>query len=152
MTFINSRYIKIIFFIVLTSVIISCENNHKSDLHLLDQLPDKGIVLTPNDLFSDELNNSRFLFFSKITEMQADSNRIFNEDEFYGYVRSMGVQFILIPSYLQKNKNSDFPWMLNKRFQVCPGGPDKKYDYYYILLNWDNTTNSFHFYKFIYTE
>ncbi|MFK5857241.1 MAG: hypothetical protein QM503_14010 [Bacteroidota bacterium] len=118
---------------------------------ILLQLPENNrVALVPNLLAS--LGKSKFntISFDDMALMQDKSGNKYSEKKFYEVARSLGVQYILISSDMTNSNNVQFPWMTNKNFRVCPGTIDHKTKTYYTLLVWDNSKNSYHFFKFLY--
>lgn len=139
-----NRYCPITYFLFVL-LISGCTYTKVYDyVSILEQLPDDGrVILVPNDFINISTSNYNLLSFNNV----GSSN---NEEEFYLKAQSLGVQYIIISSDMIEVNNQQFPWMLNKNFKVCPGLPDKNTESYFVLLVWDNTKNSYHFFKFIY--
>ena len=118
---------------------------------ILSQIPDnKRLVLVPGEIFKSGTENYKVISFDEIVLMQKKDGHTYDEVEFYIKSRSLGVQYILISSEMTGRTNPNFPWMINKNFRVCPGNVDHKSQRYYTLLVWDNSKNSYHFFKFLY--
>ncbi len=128
-------------------IITNCTSTKEVDPDfILKQLPvDNRIILVPSSFINNATSGYNLLPFSDI-----DGTK--DEEEFYNKIRKLGVQYVLISSEMTLENNEQFPWMTNKNFRICPGNVDHKTDKYYILLVWDNTINSYHFFKFVYGE
>jgi len=126
-------------------LILSCSHHKPIDVvSILSQLPvDNRPILVPESLVNKATSVYNLISFDSIRSID-------NEEVFYTEARSLGIQYILISSSMIEDGNQQFPWMLNKNFKVCPGFPDKNAESYFVLLVWDNTKNSYHFFKFIY--
>ncbi len=118
---------------------------------ILSKLPDDSrLILVPEEIFKSNSENFNVISINNIVIIQEKEGVSYDEEEFYKKARTLGVQYILISSDMTRNTNTDFPWMTNKNFRVCPGNVDHKTERYYILLVWDNSKNSYHFFKFLY--
>lgn len=120
---------------------------------ILSQIPDDNrLILVPTEIAS--FNNEKFttISFDDIALMQEKEGHTYNEEELFEKVRSLGVQYILISSDMTNKTNIQFPWMTNKNFRVCPGNVDHASERYYTLLIWDNSKNTYHFFKFLYED
>jgi hypothetical protein len=153
MTFVSNRLIGICMLLIFIVITTNCERYDNLDItNIVNQLPKTGVVLTADYVKNTVYDTNRFITFSRIKYLQTENGHIFTEKEFYDVAHTSGAQYILIPSEMQVKGSKDFPWITNKRFQVCPGDPDHKSDGYFILLNWDNSKNTYHFFKFLYNE
>ncbi len=118
---------------------------------ILSKLPDDSrLILVPEEIFKSNSENFNVISINNIVIIQEKEGVSYDEEEFYKKARTLGVQYILISSDMTRKTNSEFPWMTNKNFRVCPGNVDHKTERYYILLVWDNSKNSYHFFKFLY--
>ena len=118
---------------------------------ILSQIPDDNrLILVPAEFA--KLNPEKFnvISFDEIALMQENDDHSYDEEELFRKARSLGVQYIIISSEMTNKTNEQFPWMTNKNFRVCPGNIDHETEVYFILLVWDNSKNSYHFFKFLY--
>ncbi len=137
--------------IITVLAISGCNSTDPNTSDILFQLPDNNrLALVPNNIASSKESDFHIIPFNDIALLQKKEGRIYNEEEFYEKVRSLGVQYILISNEMTSNTDTQFPWMTNKKFRVCPGNVDHKTEIYYTLLIWDNSINSYHFFKFLY--
>ncbi len=144
--------------LVLSSTIFlvtGCYNPNSVDhnaKNIYNQLPDhKRIALVPNS-FKSQLAHDNIILFHDIENIQIENNVVFSEEEFYIKVRQLNVQYIIVSSDMMDSDKSPFPWIRNKRFKICPGDPDNSFNKYYVLLVWDNSRQTFSFFKYLYNE
>gem|GEM_PF-3467567 len=139
---------------MIVATFLSCTPNNTVDANsIINQLPDNiRPVLVPDEIANQLTGNIRIISFSDMDSIQTSINQIYNEDQFYQKVREMGVQYIVISSKMTLDTAHNFPWISNRNFQVCPGDADHKSETFYTLLVWDNSKNSYHFFKYLYPE
>lgn len=151
-TVVKHRLIIFILSVIGWITISGCgQNNNDRLVSILVQLPDqKRTVLLPDVLVGQPNSNSRILSFAYFDSIQTAENIVFSENEFYNRARSLGVQYIVISSRMTNDDNHNFPWITNRNFRICPGDVDHRSDDFYTLLVWDNSIESYHFFKFLY--
>ena len=132
-------------------MIMGCQPIIENDaIPIYNQLPEhKRLALVPDD-FRNQLIDKKIIAFNQIDSIQKAEGVTFSEEEFHTRVRELGVQYIIVSSSMIEDGCKYFPWITNKNFKVCPGDPDRRYERYYTLLVWDNTTESYHFFRFLY--
>lgn len=142
----------IVICIILFSTLGSCSDKKQVDaLVIMMQIPNqKSTLLLPNKLANELDNSFDIISFSDMDSIQSIDNKTFTRNEFYQKARSLGVQYIVVSSEMIENANHNFPWIVNKNFRICPGKVEHKSDTYYTLLFWDNTKDTYHFFKFLY--
>ena len=119
--------------------------------NILSQLPDDGrLILVPEEIYKSNTKDFNIISFNDIVLIQEKEGVSYDEEGFYKKAHTLGIQYILISADMTSKINSDFPWMTNKNFRVCPGNVDHKSQRYYTLLVWDNSKNTYHFFKFLY--
>lgn len=140
---------------LLILISLSCNNEGKpnKDAELIyNQLPEqRRICLVPDD-FIIPLEGENVIPFSMVEDRQNEISKVFSEHEFYNYARLQGVQYIIVSSDMIDNQNSNFPWIIDKNFKICPGDPDSDFEKYYVLLVWDSAKKSYHFFKYLYPD
>lgn len=137
----------------ISNTFISCERGLVDAVSIIMQLPEqKRTILVPDNMAGQLKNTFNILSFSQFDSIQKSSNQIYTEGEFYQKARSRSVQYIIISSDMINDTLHNFPWITNRNFRVCPGIVEHKSDVYYTLLVWDNTTDAYRFFKFLYED